>query len=67
MEFTMAKLAIYVFSAIIVVWSMDAVNINGIFKKNQVLKARVFYFVLMLCLIYLLSSFLYDFIYIKIF
>lgn len=62
----MAKLAIYIFSTIIVVWSMDAVNINGIFKKNQIFKARVFYFVLMLSLIYLLSSFLYDFIYIKI-
>ena len=63
----MVKLAIYVLSAIIVAWSMDAVNINSIFKKNQVIKARVFYFVLMLSLIYLLSSFLYDFIYIKIF
>lgn len=63
----MVKFAIYVLSTIIVAWSMDAVNINGIFKKNQVIKARVFYFVLMLSLIYLLSSFLYDFIYIKIF
>lgn len=62
----MAKLCVYIFSTIIVVWSMDAVNINGIFKKNQVFKARVFYFVLMLSLIYLLSSFIYDFIYIKI-
>ena len=63
----MAKLCVYIFSTLIVVWSMDAVNINGIFKKNQVFKARVFYFVLMLSLIYLLSSFIYDFIYIKIF
>lgn len=63
----MAKFAVYVLSTIIVVWSMDAVNINSIFKKNQVFKARVFYFVLMLCLIYLLSSFIYDFVYIKIF
>jgi len=63
----MAKLCIYILSTVIVTWSMDAVNINGIFKKNQVIKARVFYFVLMLSLIYLLSSFIYDFIYIKIF
>ena len=62
----MAKLCVYIFSTFIVVWSMDAVNINSIFKKNQVFKARVFYFVLMLSLIYLLSSFIYDFIYIKI-
>ena len=63
----MAKFCIYIFSTIIVAWSMDSVNINGLFKKNQVLKARVFYFVLMLSLIYLLSSFIYDFVYIKIF
>ena len=63
----MAKLCVYILSTIIVVWSMDAVNINGIFKKNQVFKAQVFYFILMLCLIYLLSSFIYDFVYIKIF
>ena len=63
----MAKLCIYIFSALIVTWCMDAVNINLIFKKNQVLKARVFYFVLLLSLVYLLSSFIYDFVYIKIF
>lgn len=63
----MTKFLVYVLSAIIVTWSMDAVNINGIFKKNQVFKSRVFYFVLLLSLIYLLGNFIYDFIYIKIF
>jgi len=63
----MAKLAIYVLSTIIVIWSIDAVNINAIFKKNQVVKAQVFYFIIALCLIYLLSNFIYDFVYLKIF
>ena len=31
---------------------------NVIFKKNEIIKARVFYFILALCLIYLLSNFL---------
>lgn len=63
----MAKLCIYIFVAIIVVWSMDGVNINSIFKKNSILKARVFYFIIMLSLIYLVSNFIYDFIYLKFF
>ncbi len=61
----MVKFAVYILSAIIVVWSFDAVNINSIFKKNKVLQARVFYLVLIFVLTYLLSSFLYDFIYLK--
>ena len=62
----MAKLCVYIFSSILVIWSIDAVNINAIFKKNHVLKAQVFYFILALCLIHLLSSFIYDFVYLKI-
>ena len=61
----MVKFAIYILSAIIVIFSIDAVNINAIFKKNKVIQARVFYLVLTLILTYLLGSFLYDFIYLK--
>lgn len=63
----MVKFAVYILSAIIVIWSMDAVNINAIFKKNKVIQARVFYLILAFILIYLLGSFLYDFIYLKLF
>lgn len=63
----MVKYAVYLLSTIIVIWSMDAVNINVIFKKNKVVQARVFYIVLLLVLIYLLSNFLLDFLYVKIF
>ena len=63
----MAKFAVYILSAIVVIWSMDAVNINAIFKKNKVIQARVFYLILAFILIYLLGSFLYDFIYLKLF
>ena len=61
----MVKFAVYILSAIIVVFSMDAVNINVIFKKNKVIQSRVFYLVLIFVLTYLLGSFLYDFIYLK--
>ena len=61
----MVKFAVYILSAILVVWSMDAVNINVIFKKNKVIQARVFYLLLIFIFTYLLGSFLYDFIYLK--
>ncbi len=63
----MVKYAIYLLSTIIVIWSMDAININGLFKKNKVIQARVFYLVLAAILIYLLSNFFLDFLYVKIF
>ena len=61
----MVKFAIYILAAIIVVYSIDAVNINAIFKKNKIVQARVFYLVLILSFTYLLGSFLYEFIYLK--
>ena len=61
----MVKFALYILSAIIVVYSMDGVNINFVFKKNKIIQARIFYLVLVLCFTYLLTSFLYDFIYLK--
>ena len=67
MEHIVVKFAVYILSASIVVWSIDAVNINVIFKKNKVMQARVFYLVLIFVMTYLLGSFLYDFIYLKLF
>ena len=61
----MVKFAVYILSAIIIIFSIDAININAIFKKNKVIQARVFYLVLIFVLTYLLGSFLYDFIYLK--
>ena len=56
-----AKFLIYVLVTILVVWSLDAVNINAIFKKNRVLQARVFYTLMALSIIYLITNFIYDF------
>lgn len=67
MVIIMLKFAVYILSSILVIWSMDSVNINGIFKKGKVVQARVFYIILALVLIYLLANLLYDFINIKIF
>ena len=61
----MVKFALYILSAIIVVWSFDSVNINIIFKKNKVIQTRVFSLIIVFILTYLLGSFLYEFIYLK--
>ena len=63
----MVKFALYILSAIVVIWSLDGVNLNAIFKKNKVYQAKVFYLIIAFVLIYLLTNFLYDFIYLKLF
>ena len=55
------KFILYFVITILVIWTMDTININAIFKKNQVIKARLFYFIVILCLTYLLANFMYDF------
>jgi uncharacterized membrane protein YwzB len=57
----MVKFSLYIFSLIVVMYAIDGVNINAIFKKNQVMKARLFYFIIILCMTYLLANFMYDF------
>ena len=54
------KFVLYIFVSALVVWAMESVNINAIFKKNRVLQARIFYFLLGLAMIYLITNFLYD-------
>ncbi len=63
----MTKFILYVLVAIITFWAMDGININFIFKKGQVVKARVMYFLILLSIIYLVTNFIYDFVYLKIF
>ena len=54
------KFLIYFFVSLLVIWSMEAVNINGVFKKNRIVKAQVFYVLLALSMIYLVTNFIMD-------
>lgn len=56
-----AKIFIYILITPIVIYSLDSININQIFKKNKENQAKIFYLLLALSLIYLISSFIYDF------
>ena len=55
-----AKFFLYCAITILVIWAMDSVNINGIFKKNKIIQARVFYFLLGISMIYLVTNFFWD-------
>lgn len=54
------KFLLYIIVTILVIWSMDSVNINKILKKNKIMEARLFYFFLGISLIYLVTNFLWD-------
>ena len=54
------KIAMYIIVSILVIWSIEAVNINQIFKKNRVIQANLFYFFLGVSLIYLVTNFIMD-------
>lgn len=54
------KFFVYIISTILVIWSMESVNINKIFKKNKEIQARIFYFLLGISLIYLVTNFFMD-------
>ena len=57
----MSKFILYLFVLPLVIYTMDSVNFNSIFKKNKVFQARIFYILVMFSLSYLVCNFLYDF------
>ena len=59
----MVKLILYVLIIPLVVYAMDSLNINGIFKKGQsnYYQARIFYMFLVMIISYLLVQFVNDF------
>ena len=57
----MYNLLLYSIVLVIVIWAMEGVNINTIFKKNRMYQARVMYIIIVLSLTYLSSNFILDF------
>lgn len=59
----MVKFILYIIVIPIVVWALDSVNINGIFKKGQsdYYQARVMYMIIVASLSYLVVNFVDDF------
>ena len=57
----MYNFIIYILTMCIVIWTMDGLNINHIFKKNREYQAKVFYIIIVFSLTYLTSSFIISF------
>ena len=55
------KIVLYFIIGIIVIWALDGVRINEIFKKNRYWQSRVFYLIIIFSLTYLVVNFIYDF------
>ena len=58
----MYNLLLYSIILVIVIWAIDGVNINYIFKKNRIYQARVFYIMIIFSITYLVTNFIIDFI-----
>lgn len=56
----MAKLLLYFIVFFFTIYSLDAININIIFKKNKVVQARIIFLLLVMSITYLSTNFLYD-------
>ncbi len=54
------KIIVYIIVSIIVIWSLESININGIFKKGRIIQARFVYFFLGVSIIYLVTNFIWD-------
>ena len=59
----MIKFVIYLMVIPLVIYATTSVNISYIFKKNMVTQAKIFYILLIFSLSYLVTNFLYDFLY----
>ena len=57
----MYNFLLYLIVLVIVIWAMEGININSIFKKNHIYQARVFYIVLVFSLTYLGTNFILAF------
>lgn len=56
------KIMLYVFTTILSGYLLDSLNINHLFKKNRVLEAKIIYLLICICISYLVTNYLYDFI-----
>ena len=57
----LGKFILYIAVTFLVAWALESVNINSIFKKNRIEQARIFYFLLGISMIYLVTNFIMDF------
>ena len=55
------KAIIYILITPFIIYCMDSLNLNYVFKKNKIAQARILYLLVGLALSYLVVNFIYDF------
>ena len=55
------KIILYIAIVPLVIYILEGLNINHIFKKNRVVQATLFYLIVSICISYLVVNFIYDF------
>ena len=56
------KLILYILAVPLSIFALDSIKINGIFKVNRIIQARLLYLMVSMSLAYLFANFLYDFV-----
>lgn len=59
----MAKVVLYILIIPMVIWALDCLRLDMLFKKNRVMQIKLFYIFLSLAVSYLVVNCLYDFSY----
>ncbi len=57
----MIKVILYVIFLPFVIWLMEGLNLNRIFKQSRIIQARIIYLMIAISITYLTTNFLYDF------
>lgn len=58
----MIKIFIYILVFLVVLYSIEGLNINKLFKQSRVYQARLVYIFITISITYLVTNFVYDFI-----
>ena len=58
----MIKAVIYIFILIMSIWAMEGLDLNRLFKQSRIYQARLIYLMIAMCISYLVTNFIYDFI-----
>ncbi|MBQ9072819.1 MAG: DUF1146 domain-containing protein [Bacilli bacterium] len=57
----MIKIMLYMLVFLFIIWAMEGLDLNKLFKQSRILQARIIYIVIALSLTYLTTNFLFDF------
>ena len=57
----MIKTVLYVLFLPFIIWAMEGLDLNRLFKQNRVYQARIMYLMIAMSITYLVVNFLYDF------